>query len=236
MSETPVSTRVVQPSSARSWWGTPLLAPVLMVLAGPTVAIVLTDGASENGDLSAYDPAITSAFVTARSDVGTALAQVFTFFGSTLALVPLTLAVLAWLGWRRRWQAMSAVVAGMVTSLALTVLLKNVIGRVRPPGVDVLGAINTGFSFPSGHTLNGTVFFGLVTGLVLHQCRSLRTRLAALTGGVVMAVGIGLSRVYLGYHWLTDVMAGWSLAVGVLGVVLLGSGLLDRRRSRTAHV
>ena len=216
----------------RSWWEAALLAPVLMLLTGLTGAIVLTDGARENGDLSAYDPAVTSAFITARSDVGTALAQVFTFMGSTLALVPLTLVLLAWLGWRRRWQAMSAVAAGMSLSLTLTVLLKNVIGRVRPPGVDVLGAINTGFAFPSGHTLNGTVFFGLVTGLVLHRCRSVWTRLAALTGGLMMAVGIGLSRIYLGYHWLTDVMAGWSLAVSVLGVVLLGGVLLDRRGSR----
>lgn len=201
---------------------------------GLSCAALLVDGVRESGDLSAYDPATGAAFLAARSDVGTLVAQVFTFFGSTAALLPLTLAVLLWLGLRRRWQAMTMVAIGMSMSLVLTVVLKNAVGRQRPPAVDVLGVINTGYAFPSGHTLNGTVFYGLVVGLVLAWCRSVWARLVALAGGLMMALGIGLSRVYLGYHWLTDVLAGWSLAAVVLAVALLGVVLLARHRGAPA--
>lgn len=230
MTETPAESVEGRRSRIWSWWDSRLLAPLLMLFIGLAGAVLLTDGATESGDLSAYDPSVTAGFVAARSDVGTAFAQVFTFLGSTAALVPMTLAVLAWLGWKRRWLAAGAVAAGMSMSLTLTVLLKNVIGRARPPGVDVLGAINTGFAFPSGHTLNGTVFFGLVTGLALSRCHTAWTRLVVVAGGVMVALGIGLSRVYLGYHWLTDVMAGWSLAAAVLAAVMFSWVLVDRRR------
>lgn len=191
---------------------------------------MLADGAVESADLSGYDPGITADFIAARSEFGTGVAEVFTFFGSTRALLPLTVALLVLLCLRHRWRAATAVTVGMSLSLALTVLLKDIIGRVRPPAADVVGTINNGFAFPSGHTLNGTVFFGLVTALVLHRCHMMWTRTAALAGGLMMGLGIGLSRVYLGYHWLTDVAAGWSIAISVLGVVLLCSVLLDRQR------
>lgn len=214
-------------------WQTPtFLSALAAAIAGIAAGVVLTDGAAEGADLSAFDPAVTAGFVAARSSIGTAIAQGFTFFGSTAALLPLTLALVLLCLVRRQWLAAAVVAAGMSVSLTLTVLLKNSIGRIRPPAADVLGAINDGFAFPSGHTLNGSVFFGLVTGLVLTQCHSRATRIAAVASGVLMALGIGLSRVYLGYHWLTDVMAGWSLAIGVLGIVMLGRILLDPHRRR----
>lgn len=201
-----------------------------MVLVGVVGAVLLTDGVLEDADLSGYDPAVSAGFIAARSAALTVLAHVFTFAGSALALVPLTVVLLVWWGMRRRWHAVTALAAGMTMSLVLTVLLKSVVGRDRPPAVDVLGAINNGFAFPSGHTLNGTVFFGLVTGLVLTWCHTVGSRAAALAGGMTMVIGIGLSRIYLGYHWMTDVLGGWSLGVAVLGVVLLGALLLYRRQ------
>lgn len=226
---------LLSPRPKRPWWREPLLVgPLLMAFIGTAGAVLLTDGARESGDLSAYDPATGAEFLAARSDVVTVLAQVLTFFGSTWALLPLTLALLVWLGLRRRWQSAAVVAIGMAMSLVLTVLLKNTVGRGRPPVVDVLGAIDTGYAFPSGHTLNGTVFYGLVIGLVLSWCRSAWARAAALGGGLTMALGIGLSRIYLGYHWLTDVLAGWSLAAVVLSVVLLGVVLLARHRGAPA--
>lgn len=235
MSETP-SRASAGASPRQPVWRTPtFLAALTAAIAGIAAGVVLTDGAAESGDLSAYDPAVTAGFVSARSDVGTVVARGFTFFGSTAALLPLTLALVLLFVLRRRWVAAAVVAAGMSLSLTLTVLLKNSIGRIRPPAVDVLGALNDGFAFPSGHTLNGTVFFGLVTGLVLTRCHSRTTRIATVAGGVLMALGIGLSRVYLGYHWLTDVMAGWSLAMGVLGIVMLGRILLDPHRRATTR-
>ena len=179
MSETP-SHASAGTSPRQTVWRTPtFLVALTAAIAGMAAGVVLTDGAAEGADLSAFDPAVTAGFVAARSSVGTAIAQGFTFFGSTAALLPLTLALVLVFVVRRRWMAAAVVAAGMSLSLTLTVLLKNSIGRIRPPAVDVLGAINDGFAFPSGHTLNGTVFFGLVTGLVLSRCHSRSARIAA---------------------------------------------------------
>jgi membrane-associated phospholipid phosphatase len=189
---------------------------------------MLADGAEENAGLSAVDPVVTADVVGARTAGVTRLAEAFTFSGSVSSLLPLTLALLALLLFRRRWGAATAVATGMTISIGLTEVLKNVIGRARPAAYDVLGAVNHTYAFPSGHTLKGTVFFGLVGGLLLMHCRSAWSRAVVLTATVGMALGIGLSRVYLGYHWLTDVMAGWSLGIAVLGTIALGAILLTR--------
>lgn len=158
-------------SRMSSFWREPrLVGATTAVAAGVAGGAVLTDGATEGGDLSAFDPGVTADVIGARSDIVTVVAHIFTFLGSTAALVPLTVALLALLGVRHQWRAAGAVALGMSTSLALTVLLKDTIGRLRPPSTDMLGAIETGFAFPSGHTLNGTVYYGLLAGLLLTLC------------------------------------------------------------------
>lgn len=217
-------------------WRTPtFLVALVATVVGFAGGAALTDGAVEDADLSAVDPAVTADFVGARTDSLTAVAQAVTSLGGSTVLVPLTLGLTVLLLLGRRWGGAAAVACGMSLSLLITVLLKSAVGRARPPVDDVLGAVNDGFAFPSGHTLNGTVFVGLLAGLVLTRCRTVAARLATLGAAVVLAAGIGLSRIYLGYHWLTDVMAGWALAVGVLGTVLLVATLLDQRARHRLH-
>lgn len=198
-----------------------------MTFLGVAAAIGLLDGVMEQDDLAAYDPAVTAAAVSWRSPVLTALARLLTALGSAAALVPFTLLVLAGLLVRRRRLAATVVAVGMSMSLLLTIGLKGFVGRERPPAVDVLGPDSSGYAFPSGHTLNSTVFFGLVAGLLLLRVQRAWARALVIGGYVVTTLGVGLSRVYLGYHWLTDVMAGWSIGSGVLGVLAVGALLVN---------
>ncbi|UJH70355.1 phosphatase PAP2 family protein [Ornithinimicrobium sp. INDO-MA30-4] len=150
------------------------------------------------------------------------LAEATTFLGSTLALVPLSLALVGWLSYQRRWQMATLVTICMLTSLTLTVVLKNAVGRARPSADTLIGAMNTGFSFPSGHTLNGATFFGLLAGVIVVFAREAGNRALAISAPAICAVvalAIGLSRIYLGYHWLSDVLAGWALAALILAVI-----------------
>ena len=199
-------------------WRLRALAVALVALTGSGLAVTaLTDGALENSDLSAWDPSVTAEVVADRAGWLTTLAQAATFSGSLTVVGLLTLAVFTWLGpIRRRWRAAGVVAATMGVSAAATVGLKDLIGRLRPPAPLVLGPVDTGFAFPSGHTLNSTVFFGLVAGLVLLRVRGWWARLAVIAAWVAASLAVGVSRIYLGYHWLTDVLAGWALAVGIL--------------------
>lgn len=205
--------------------------------AAATLAVVLLAlGASAHAGLSAYDVPVTTAVTGSRDGLLTPLARAFTFLGSTLSISVLTIVVVAWLVWRRRAVLSGVVFAGtMAVSAALTTILKHLVGRARPPAVDVLGAVDTSYSFPSGHSLNSMVFFGLLAAVVVAVTATLRARVAAVAGWLAATGAIGLSRIYLGYHWMTDVLAGWCTGLAILALVaaiVLRTGILraDWRR------
>lgn len=147
-----------------------LLAAVAVALLGAAAAIGLLDGVTERDDLAAFDPLVSSMLVDLRSPGWTAAASTLTVLGSAEALVPLTLLLLGGLLLRRRWLAAALVGLGMSSSLLVTIALKDVVARSRPP-VEAIGPATTGFAFPSGHTLNSTMFLGLAAGLLLLQLR-----------------------------------------------------------------
>ena len=217
---------------------TPSASPRLALLAAGGVAAAaavatagLVDGVGEHGDLSAYDPTVTADAVRLRTPVLTVLAEVVTMVGSEVAVGLLTAAVVAWLVLRRR-DRLRALHFGvtMAVSAALTLGVKHLVARGRPPAAVVLGPVDTGYSFPSGHTLFSTVFFGLVALLVADRLAGRRGgRGLAVLGWVLASLVVGASRVYLGYHWFTDVAAGWVLGVLVLALAVAGLAVLRHR-------
>jgi undecaprenyl-diphosphatase len=129
-------------------------------------------------------------------------------------------------GGRRRWWAGALVAVG---TLALCEAVRwgvsVAIGRVRPPQAD-WATVAGGFAFPSGHTTTSAVVAALFCAAVTLQVPARPWRAAARTGAVAWAAAVGLSRVYLGVHWPTDVAGGWLLAVTLTGA----AWLLARRR------
>jgi hypothetical protein len=81
--------------------------------------------------------------------------------------------------------------------------------RARPPMGGMLGAPVFDYSFPSGHTTSGTVLYVLAAMLLVHTETRNTSRRLLVAAGCVLGGLIGLSRVYLGYHWLTDVVGSW---------------------------
>jgi undecaprenyl-diphosphatase len=205
------------------------------VLTGATLAVAaLLDGVRERSDLAGYDPLVTSGFVAERQPLLTVAAQGATFVGSTVSVAVLTLSVLAWTLWRRRWSAAALVTVAMAGAAALTVAVKHVVGRARPPASVVVGPVDSGFAFPSAHTLNSTVFFGLLAAIMIARTRSTAGRAGIAIAWATTSVAIGLSRIYLGYHWMTDVMAGWSIGLAVLALTALAWTALAGRGRPTS--
>ncbi|GAA4118257.1 hypothetical protein GCM10022415_16920 [Knoellia locipacati] len=200
-----------------------------------TFALVLLDGVLERGDLSSHDAAVTSAVVDGRTKPATVVAEGLSFLGGEVSIGLLTVALLAWIVVRYRdWRAASIAAGAMGLAGVLTLATKHLVLRARPPVVDVVGPWDHSYSFPSGHTLLSTVFCGLVAGLVVLRARRARVRVAAPCCALVLSAGVGGSRLYLGYHWLTDVLAGWSLAVVVLALALAATVLADGGRQDLA--
>ncbi|HZX09126.1 phosphatase PAP2 family protein [Kribbella sp.] len=211
---------------------------LLFTVLGSIAFAVQADAAREGDGLAAFDPRLTADFVAHRTNLLSVLARAITFVGEVPVLSLLTVVVAAVIRLRtHRWRPAVVLAAGMAGAAILTYVLKVLIGRQRPDASMVLGTVNNGFSFPSGHSLSGTVFFLLLAGLLWYTSVSLALKIAGTAVAVVLSVAMGLSRVYLGYHWATDVLAGWTVALTWLClfatvVHLLSSSRVDRAGSR----
>lgn len=107
-----------------------------------------------------------------------------------------------------------------IVALGIGASLKLILQRNRPLSDYVASMRFDTFSFPSGHTLGSTVSFGLLAFLAWHFLPAPFGMIVAVLLGLIV-VGVGLSRVYLGAHFPSDVMAGWLLGVGFLLLIIL---------------
>ncbi len=202
-----------------------VVAPGL-VIAGVGIAAVagLADSVRESNGLAADDPGLAHDVLGLRTVELTDVARALTFLGDVPVLMVFTLiaALVLWRVTKSRRPAVLLLVA-MAGSAALTYGIKLLVERQRPGVGYVLGAVDTSYSFPSGHTLNSAVFFLTMAGLLWMLRVGLVWRIAGTAIAVLLSVGIGLSRIYLGYHWATDILAGWLLAATWLSLVATGA-------------
>jgi undecaprenyl-diphosphatase len=138
-----------------------------------------------------------------------------------MPLLATLLAVGLALLWRRRTPVVLMAIAA-AGSLLMTAVGKTVVGRGRPPVALAVPPLETSPSFPSGHSLNAVVVAGLVAYLLVLRLHSVAARVGVVAVAAAFSVAMGLSRVFLGHHWLTDVLVAWALGLGWLAVVVTG--------------
>ncbi|MET9532722.1 MULTISPECIES: phosphatase PAP2 family protein [unclassified Streptomyces] len=189
------------------------------VAVGSLVAFVLLAlvVAGHHGAPLLTDSGLLSWSLSHRPPVGVAAARGATDTGT--GVVPYLLAVLAGvIAGRGARQRVTGAVACLVC-LGVAQLLRygvmSLVARARPPVGD-WATQATGWSFPSGHTTTSAVTAGLLIAAVLLRAPHGRRTIAAGIG--CWAVLVGLSRVYLGVHWSTDVVGGWLFALCWLGI------------------
>jgi undecaprenyl-diphosphatase len=149
---------------------------------------------------------------------------------STLGVTVMTLAISSYL-WLKRFRVwvltlMLTVFGGML----LNFLLKHVFIRPRPHFENPLLILTT-YSFPSGHTMMATVFYGTLCALIVSRGVSWRWRVLAIAAAGLMILLVGFSRIYLGAHYLSDVLAAIAEGLAWLAFCLLAVGELKRRRN-----
>ncbi len=161
-------------------------------------------------------------------------ARDITALGSTDILWLATLAVAGFLGLDRRYRAMIFVMAAVCSGWALSFGLKAAFERPRP---DLVPHLMRAYfsSFPSGHSMMAAVVYGtlgsLLAGLVPHR----RLKFYFLSLAAAVSALVGVSRVYLGVHYPTDVLAGWSAGLGwatlcwLVGRRLIEAGRIESR-------
>jgi membrane-associated phospholipid phosphatase len=183
-----------------------------VLLVGAFTAALL---AAAGETIVGVDQGVAAALHANAAPAATAVVQLVTQLGSTavlLAVAALAAGYLARLG--RRADAAFLVLA-FAGAEALTWSLKALFQRERPNFDDPIATANS-FSFPSGHALVSLAVYGALACVVLDGLRSQRARAACVAGAALLVAAIGFSRLYLGVHYLSDVLAGFAVAVAWL--------------------
>jgi undecaprenyl-diphosphatase len=171
---------------------------------------------SVDGDVSRT----THRWAVADPDVTQACRILTDWVWDPLTMRLLIAAVAVWLVWRRSawWTAVWLVTASAVGTV-LQQGLKAAVGRQRPVWPDPVDSAHYA-AYPSGHALTATVVLGLLLWLLHRHGAGLALRRAAVAVAVVSVVGVGLTRVWLGVHWPSDVLGGWLMGATVVALAI----------------
>jgi membrane-associated phospholipid phosphatase len=156
----------------------------------------------------------------------------FTHWNSVAGVLVMT-AILGYALLRRRldyW--LLALVCTVPGGMAVNVLMKLTFERARPVFEQPLVTLHT-YSFPSGHASGATLFYGFLACLLVRHVASSGKRIGIVAGATLMVVAVCFSRVYLGAHYLTDVLAG--VAEGLAGLAVCITAVSSLRRRRDAR-
>jgi undecaprenyl-diphosphatase len=203
-----------------------LVVASVAVAANLAVFVLVAEDLLDGGGLISRDQAVLDWFVDQRTDAMITVARVLSTIGSFLSLfgIGLVLGLWLWRCGRHLWFAVAPLLALSIGGLAAAVA-KALFDRPRPP-VSAHATHVASAAFPSGHATDAAAFF-LAASLVIAITTIRRRWMRVLTVGTGMLLAglVGLSRLVLGVHWLSDVIAGWALgsafAIGIVAAAWL---------------
>jgi len=203
---------------------------VLIALASWASGVIAQDVVAQQ-DLARIDLPVKHFIDSHRTPFATGAMKVLTQLGSTYVIVPVFLFIgLAWLWRRKTWMPFLMFVASIGGASLLRFLVGELVDRPRPVPPPGLGPF-AGPSFPSSHTVMAVAAYGILAALYSRAARSWARRVAAWMGAFIVCLVVGSSRIYLGAHWLTDVLGAYALGTAWLFALLFTLGAL-RGRSR----
>lgn len=150
-----------------------------------------------------------------RNDFLTPIMKFFTFFGSATMLIIITILAIFI---SKNHQRSIFISLNLLIVFLSSQLLKVIIQRERPFGQSLI--TEKGFSFPSGHSMVSTAFYGLMIYLIYKYCKNRNLKYFLITTLVILILLIGVSRIYLGVHYFSDVFAGFLTSIAYLIVYI----------------
>lgn len=187
-------------------WGGHLLVGVVVFAAMTFLLAAISDEVMKGQPLTTIDAQLSSWLDKNRTSSLVLVFKLITLLGSTLVATLLSCAVGIYLLIRGQRYWFTTFVLSVVGGVVLNRLLKSFFQRTRPRFDDPITTF-TGYSFPSGHTITATVLYGCLAALIVAHTRNHAVRVSVIvTAGIVIAL-VGFSRIYLGAHFLSDVLA-----------------------------
>lgn len=193
-----------------------------LLLIGAAAFLAVYDGFREQADLARLDVPVLQWLITHRTSALTVTMQLITNIMApvTLAVIILTGAAIWASKTKELWRPL-LLAGSMALSFITSLSIKNLIERGRPPQIDMILPLEIDYSFPSGHTLGVAVCL-LVLGYLIYSRRPSASRIVTWLLIAVLGIAVvAFSRLYLAYHWLTDVSASVGLALIILAIVII---------------
>lgn len=199
-----------------------IIFALAIIMGGTAIFAMMAHSVIYHDDFTRVDTPLLDLLYAHRSPALTAIMVTITNL-----LAPLTFALIVSIGcalwvWRSRelWRPF-VLMASMAVAMAASTTFKHLIERSRPPHAIMVAPFELDYSFPSGHTL-GIAVFVLVLGYLLYSRRlQIHHAIIWAVGGAAIIALVAFSRLYLGYHWLTDVTASVGLSLVILGFVII---------------
>ena len=217
--------------SPEGYLGLHLTIGLVVVLAGGWWFGEIAENVSRNAETRLLDERITAWFQDRATPQFTTVWRGATFLGSVIFLTSATAIAaltLKLVGWRNRLLTLLLVTGG---GALLNLLLKHLFHRQRPVLENPLVTLSS-YGFPSGHTMGATIFFGSLAVIIGHSVRSWRLRVLLGCAAAFVIILVGISRIYLGAHYFTDVIAAVAMGLAWLAFVWTGVETLRKWRAR----
>ena len=207
--------RRLDPRTPRGFWLT------LTVSAGALAALAfggITRYVVGHQEAALLDRHVTGWVVAHRIDWLTIVIRAVTWLGSTAVIIPLAVIVGVFFMLRRhRWWPMAFLAAAVGGAVGLYDIVKPLVGRPRPPSAIWIGHFS-GASFPSGHATQSVACYSALA-IILGAGRSKAAKAVLWSVAAFVMLVVGASRIYLGAHWLTDVLGGYALGASWVAVI-----------------
>lgn len=167
----------------------------------------------QNGYLDGFDDAVRYRVYSMRSEKLTMFWKFITHSGDRDTVILFGVVLLLVKSLRKKYGVKFVIAA--LSSTALYQVMKYIFQRPRPD-IALRLIEESGYSFPSGHSMNCLVSYGILAYLILKYCENRKLAKFLSAGLGLLIILIGLSRVYVGVHYPTDIIGGWSLGIAVL--------------------
>ncbi|MCW2278205.1 phosphatase PAP2 family protein [Heliophilum fasciatum] len=179
-------------------------------------------------ELTAFDTSITNFILGFMNDAVTSFMKFITklgAMGTIISLLPICAGLMLWQ--KKKWEAM-ALIAAVSGGAVFNLVLKFIFKRERPTLHRLIEEF--GYSFPSGHSMMSMIFYGMVTYFLLLFLKNKTAKSVVLVAGITVVSLIGVSRIYLGVHYPSDVLSGFAAGGAWTMICILALHFIVQRR------
>ena len=214
--------------SPESYFGLHLTLGLAVLIGACWVFGEITEDVITGDPLTRVDQRVAAFFNANATPLRNQIMSAISFFGSGRFLGVASGAGALYLVWRRSWYRLLALLLVVPGGALINVVVKHLIQRPRPVFENPITTLES-YSFPSGHTMGATLFYGLMAALAVQLFQGWKPKGVAVLGAVVIVLLVGFSRICLGLHYLSDVLGAIAAGVAWLALCLTAVETFSRR-------